>query len=105
MRAPAQATGRFPALDRTNAPAVEIRQFPERKVKQAMAFLREVFADGQAHQASKIATAAEARDFRPSTIQTAKTRLHISSQRSGTQWVWVPPKPRQPRKKPSAPGI
>jgi hypothetical protein len=64
-----------------------------------MAFLREVFADGQPHLASEIAVAAEASDFRPTTLQVAKRRLHISSQRSGLQWIWVPPKPRQSRRK------
>ena len=71
----------------------------ERKVKHAMAFLREVFADGQPHSASEIAGEALARDFRPTTMHVAKVRLRISSQRAGLQWVWVPPKPRQPRKK------
>ena len=64
-----------------------------------MAFLREVFADGQAHQASEIAAAAQARDIRTTTLHDAKTRLHISSQRAGQQWIWVPPTPRQSRRK------
>jgi hypothetical protein len=60
-----------------------------------MAFLREVFADGQPHSASEIAAAALVRDFRPTTMHVAKVRLRISSQRAGQQWVWVPPKPRR----------
>jgi hypothetical protein len=67
-----------------------------------MAFLREVFADNQPRLASEILAAAEAGDFRPTTVQVAKRRLHISSQRSGQQWIWVPPKPRQTRRKSSA---
>jgi hypothetical protein len=65
-----------------------------------MAFLREVFADGQPHAASEIATEALARDFRPTTLHVAKVRLRISSQREGQQWIWVPPRPRQARRKP-----
>ena len=65
-----------------------------------MAFLREVFADGQPHEAREIAAAALARDFRPTTLHVAKVRLRISSQRAGTQWIWVPPRPRQTQRKP-----
>jgi hypothetical protein len=104
VRAPASATARFPAPDLNQVQASKSHPFPERKVKHAMAFLREVFADGQARQASEIMAEAEARDFRPTTVQVAKRRLHISSQRAGQQWIWVPPKPRQARKKPPAAG-
>jgi hypothetical protein len=69
-----------------------------------MALLREVFADGQAHPAGEIAAAASARDIRPSTLQEAKVRLRISSQRAGQQWIWVPPKTRQARRKPPVAG-
>ena len=91
--------GRFPASNTSSAQTLEARQFQERKVKHAMTFLREVFADGQAHSASEIAAEASARDFRPTTLHVAKVRLRIGSQRAGQQWIWVPPKPRQPRKK------
>jgi hypothetical protein len=33
-------------------------------------------------------------------MHVAKVRLRISSQRAGPQWIWVPPKPRQARRRP-----
>ena len=104
MRAPGTAPCRFPAPEPREAQAFEAHEFQERKVKHAMVFLREVFADGQAHPASEIAALASARDFRPTTVHEAKTRLRISSQRAGQQWIWVPPKPRQSRRKPPVAG-
>lgn len=65
----------------------------ERKVKAAMVYLQSAMTGPR--PAAEVEAAALVQGITHSTLQTARNRLHIRSQRINNQWVWIPPKRRQ----------
>ena len=93
--------GRSSAI-RAQAPggqdAQEAKAERMRKSKAAMAWLQ-AYLHGQPMAASQIEAEAARLGIAHTTLQTAKERLHIRSERSGKGWAWVPPQPAKRRRK------
>lgn len=63
----------------------------ERKVKACAAFLLAALV-GQQRPAAEVEAEAKAAGFTHATIQAARARAHINSQKIGKAWIWTPPK-------------
>ena len=67
-----------------------------RKIKEAQAYLRTLFADGRTRPAAEV-EALVAGTIARSTLALAREREGITTRRVGQQWVWTPPKRRTRR--------
>lgn len=100
---PATATTPFDAQDAPHAVLVTEAGAPTehtRKIKEAQAFLRTLFADGSARPAAEVEALASGAIAR-STLALAREREGITTRRVGQQWVWTPPKRRTRRQFPT----
>lgn len=69
-------------------------QTRQRKIAEAMAFLRVAMAGGP-RPAAEVEREGLAAGHTHTTLQTARARLSIRSQRKGNAWVWIPPRSRK----------
>ena len=60
---------------------------PKRKIKAAMAFLREALKDGP-RPAKEVEAEAIAAGYAPRTLAHARKRAYIHNERKGNQWIW-----------------
>ncbi len=65
---------------------------PERKIRAAMDWLRDVMADGEARLASEMEALAEQEGIPKATLTLARQRCHMRSERIQNRWVWKPPR-------------
>ena len=85
--------GRAP-FEAAQAPEAKAPQARERKIKAAMAFLREALKDGP-RPAAEVEAEGLAAGHAHATLALARKRASIRSQRQGKQWIWSTAKQRK----------
>src|SRR5579885_2616476 len=65
---------------------------PDRRIKAAMAWLKETMGDGEARLASEMEALAVLANIPKATLTLARQRCHIRSERIKNRWVWTPPR-------------
>jgi hypothetical protein len=85
--------GRAP-FEVTQEPAAQAPLARERKIKAAMAFLKDALKDGP-RPAKVVETEGLAAGHAHATLALARKRASIRSQRQGNQWIWSTAKQRK----------
>ena len=77
----------MPRFEAAQEPAAQAPQARERKIKAAMAFLKDALKDGP-RPAKEVEAEGLAAGHAHATLALARKRAFIRSQRQGHQWIW-----------------
>jgi hypothetical protein len=77
----------IPPFEAAQEPAAKAPQARERKIKAAMAFLKDALKDGP-RPAKEVEAEGLAAGHAHATLALGRKRAFIRSQRQGNQWIW-----------------